>query len=119
MRLQQIVSNLVVNAIKFTPAGGQVTVRLERAPAGLEIRVTDTGIGILKELLPDVFEPFWQLKEAASGQRGLGLGLAVVRQLTELHGGRVTADSAGANRGATFSVFLPKANQYLLARPHP
>jgi PAS domain S-box-containing protein len=108
-RLQQIVSNLVVNAIKFTPSGGKVTVTLARSPGGVQIRVADTGIGIRRELLPAVFEPFRQLDEGGSGQRGLGLGLAVVRQLVELHGGRVTAESAGVDRGTTFAVSLPRA----------
>ncbi len=107
-RMQQIVWNLLSNAIKFTPKGGQVQVRLERANSYVELAVSDTGQGISENFLPHVFERFKQ--EDASSKRkhgGLGIGLAIVRQLVELHGGQVTAESAGEGKGATFRVVLP------------
>ncbi len=107
-RLQQIVWNLLSNAIKFTPRGGRVEVRLERVNAGIEIIVSDTGAGIKPELLPYVFDRFRQ-GDSSSTRRfgGLGLGLAIVRHLTEMHGGTVRAESRGAGQGATFIVRLP------------
>lgn len=107
-RIQQIVWNLLSNAIKFTPSGGDVQLRLERAGADAEIIVSDTGVGISPEFLPHVFERFRQ-EEGGAERRfgGLGLGLAIVRHLVELHGGSVRAESAGVGRGATFRVRLP------------
>jgi signal transduction histidine kinase len=108
VRLQQIVWNLLSNAIKFTPEGGIVELRASRVGAHVEIAVRDSGAGIVPEFLPFVFERF---RQAEGGTRrrygGLGLGLAIVRYLAELHGGTVTADSAGENQGATFRVLLP------------
>jgi signal transduction histidine kinase/CHASE3 domain sensor protein/ActR/RegA family two-component response regulator len=107
-RMQQIVWNLLSNAIKFTPKGGQVQVQLERVNSHVELAVSDTGQGISANFLPHVFERFEQ--EDASSKRkhgGLGIGLAIVRQLVELHGGQVTAESAGEGKGATFRVVLP------------
>ncbi|MCY6489198.1 PAS domain S-box protein [Leptolyngbya sp. GGD] len=107
-RLQQIVWNLLSNAVKFTPSGGQVEVRLEQVGAHVHIQVQDTGRGIHPEFLPYVFDYFRQ--EDGSTTRkfgGLGLGLAIVRQLVELHGGSVWAESPGSNLGATFVVRLP------------
>src|SRR5262249_35118878 len=92
-RLRQIIGNLLSNAIKFTPPDGHVSVRLERDPAGVRITVRDDGAGIAPEFLPHVFTPFVQESMSPSG--GLGLGLAIVRQLVELHGGTVIAESAG------------------------
>ncbi|MFN2481406.1 MAG: ATP-binding protein [Pyrinomonadaceae bacterium] len=107
-RLQQIVWNLVNNAVKFTPAGGRVEVRLARAASVVEIEVSDTGIGIEPQFLPHVFDRFRQADAATTRTYGgLGLGLAIVRQLTELHGGEVSVDSAGAQHGTTFRVRLP------------
>ena len=107
-RLQQIVWNLLSNAIKFTPEGGRVEIVVSRQGASIELRVTDNGIGIAPEFLPYVFDRF---RQADAGPRreygGLGLGLAIVRQLTELHGGRVSASSEGIGHGATFRVTLP------------
>jgi signal transduction histidine kinase len=107
-RLQQIVGNLLSNAIKFTPDGGQVDVSLARHDGAAELVVTDSGAGIEPEFQPHLFEPF---KQADSGSTrrygGLGLGLALVRQLVELHGGSVTGSAAGAERGARFMVRLP------------
>jgi PAS domain S-box-containing protein len=107
-RLQQVVWNLLSNAVKFTPEGGAVAVRLERTGAHLRLTVTDTGKGIAPEALPRVFDRYSQ-SDASSGRRhgGLGLGLALVKQLVELHGGTVGAESAGAGRGATFTLTLP------------
>ena len=109
-RLQQVVWNLVSNAIKFTPKGGRVTVRLEGTSAGVRIAVTDTGRGIASDFLPHVFDRFRQADGSTTREHGgLGLGLAIVRHLVELHGGTVRAESAGEGRGATFSVNLPEA----------
>ena len=108
VRLQQVVWNLLSNAIKFTPGGGRVTIRLRRVDGSVDLLVSDTGIGISPAFLPHVFERFRQ-EEAATTRRygGLGLGLAIVRHLVELHGGSVLAESAGEGRGATFRVRLP------------
>ncbi|WP_218079451.1 hybrid sensor histidine kinase/response regulator [Anthocerotibacter panamensis] len=109
-RLQQVVWNLLSNAVKFTPAGGQVGVCLERQETHMAITVWDTGQGIAEEFLPHIFERFRQADSSSSRQHGgLGLGLAIVRQLIELHGGRVTVESAGESQGTTFTVYLPLA----------
>jgi len=107
-RLQQVVWNLLTNAIKFTPAGGRVDIRLERRDSMARVTVSDTGQGIRRELLPFVFDRFRQ-GETSIGRRygGLGLGLAIVRHIVELHGGDVNAESAGEGRGAIFTVDLP------------
>jgi signal transduction histidine kinase len=107
-RVQQIAWNLLSNAIKFTPSGGAVSLRLARADRHVEIVVSDTGSGITADFLPYVFERFRQA-DAGSKRRygGLGLGLAIVRHLVELHGGTVTAASAGPDQGSTFRVTLP------------
>jgi CheY-like chemotaxis protein len=108
-RLGQIVSNLLTNAVKFTPPGGRVDVRLRRVGSQAEIIVSDTGAGIAAEFLPHLFERFHQSQVRATtiGQRGLGLGLALVKHLTELHGGTVRAESAGVDQGSRFTVILP------------
>ncbi|HEX8072195.1 MAG TPA: ATP-binding protein [Pyrinomonadaceae bacterium] len=107
-RLQQIVWNLVSNAIKFTPAGGLVEVRLGRAGAQLELSVRDDGIAISPEFLPHIFERFRQADSSTTRTHGgLGLGLAIVRHLVELHGGTVEAASEGEDRGAVFTVRVP------------
>jgi hypothetical protein len=108
-RLQQVVWNLLSNAIKFTPSGGRVTVELERHDDEVELRVTDTGIGISPSFVPHIFERFRQ--EDGSTRRthgGLGLGLAIVHQLVTLHGGHVSARSPGEGLGATFILRLPR-----------
>ncbi|HEX8370043.1 MAG TPA: ATP-binding protein [Pyrinomonadaceae bacterium] len=109
-RLQQVVWNLVSNSVKFTPKGGRIQVRLERINSHVEISVSDTGQGIEPEFLPHVFERFRQ-GDSSIARRfgGLGLGLAIVRQLVEMHGGTVAASSPGENQGATFTVLLPLA----------
>jgi signal transduction histidine kinase len=107
-RLAQIAGNLLQNAVRFTPAGGRVTVSLEQRGAEARISVRDTGTGIEPELLPRLFEPFVQgAHVAARAKGGLGLGLALVKGLAELHGGRVEAFSAGPGKGAQFIVTLP------------
>ena len=107
-RLQQIIWNLLSNAIKFTPSGGSVMVNVVREATHIEFTVSDTGQGISTEFLPFVFERFRQADSTvARSHGGLGLGLAIVRHLTELHGGTVRASSEGAGQGATFSVMLP------------
>jgi signal transduction histidine kinase len=107
-RLQQVVWNLLSNAIKFTPQGGCVRVRLARAGARVEIVVTDTGAGIDPALVPHIFERFRQGDSTSTrAHGGLGLGLALVKHIVELHGGTVRAESAGEGRGATFTVSLP------------
>lgn len=109
-RLQQIVWNLVSNAVKFTPRNGRVQVRLERVNSHLEITVSDTGHGIAPEFLPHVFERFRQADSSYTRTfGGLGLGLAIVRQLTELHGGTVAVASPGVGQGSTFTISLPVA----------
>jgi len=111
-RLQQVVWNLLSNAVKFTPRGGQVVVRLEGASAdgARVISVEDSGQGIEPEFLPHVFERFRQADMATTRKHGgLGLGLAIVRQLVEMHGGQVEATSEGEGRGSTFRVRLPVA----------
>jgi signal transduction histidine kinase/ActR/RegA family two-component response regulator len=109
-RLQQIIWNLLSNAIKFTAEGGRVGVFIESSNDHMQIRVVDTGQGISPDLLPHVFERFRQAEDATTQRHsGLGLGLAIVRQLVELHGGTVHAASPGVGHGATFTVRLPMA----------
>ena len=112
-RLQQVVWNLLSNAIKFTPRGGRVEVRLERVDSHIEISVSDTGQGIHENFLPYVFDRFRQADGTTTRQHsGLGLGLAIVRQLVEMHGGVVEARSAGEEKGANFVVKLPVLSIY-------
>lgn len=109
-RLQQVVWNLLTNAIKFTPKGGKVDVLVERVNSHLEVTVHDSGQGIAPEFLPHVFERFRQADSSTTRKYGgLGLGLSIVKQLVELHGGSVRAKSAGEGQGATFIVALPLA----------
>jgi signal transduction histidine kinase len=119
LRLQQILSNLVANAIKFTGAGGRVLVRAREVDGYVEIVVADTGVGIPLEFLPHVFEPF---RQADAGPRrahgGLGLGLSIVRHLVKLHGGIIQATSMGPGFGASFEVRLPLASSDLVLVAH-
>ncbi len=109
-RLQQVLWNLVSNAIKFTPTGGHVEVRLEQLASEAVITVTDSGCGIPLEFLPHVFDRFRQAENPTTRMHGgLGLGLSIVRHLVELHGGTVTAHSEGTQRGSRFQVRLPLA----------
>jgi two-component system CheB/CheR fusion protein len=110
MRLQQVAWNLLVNAIKFTPKGGRITVSVDQVGGSALLRVADTGSGIEPEFLPNVFDRFAQSDSTVTRlQGGLGLGLAIVRHVVELHGGSVRAESAGRGRGATFTVTLPSS----------
>src|ERR1051325_1921417 len=123
-RLQQVVWNLLSNAIKFTPRDGRVQIRLERVNSHIEIVVSDTGQGIAAEFLPYVFDRFRQADQKASRQYGgMGLGLAIVRHLVELHGGNVHAASEGEGKGSIFTVVLPVAPIYHVdataGRVHP
>lgn len=107
-RLQQVIWNLLSNAIKFTPSGGRVSIHLDSDGTQAQIHVSDTGKGISAEFLPHVFEYFRQADSSTTRtQGGLGLGLAIVRHLVELHGGTVWASSPGVGKGATFTVTLP------------
>lgn len=109
-RLSQVVANLLANAVKFTPSGGRVTVRLERMGDRARLGVGDTGKGISGEFLPHIFERFRQADGSSTrAEAGLGLGLAIVRHIVELHQGSVHAESAGEGKGATFTVDLPIA----------
>jgi PAS domain S-box-containing protein len=124
VRLQQVVWNLLSNAIKFTPRGGRVQIRSERVNSHLEIVVSDTGQGIPADFLPHVFDRFRQADQKTSRQHGgMGLGLAIVRHLVELHGGTVRANSEGVGQGATFTVQLPISPIYQFdanaGRVHP
>jgi signal transduction histidine kinase len=107
-RLQQVVWNLLSNAIKFTPKGGRVNVELARVDSQIQITVSDSGCGLEPDALPHLFQRFWQADSGADRQHGgLGLGLAIVRHIVELHGGSVSAHSEGSGRGAQFCVVLP------------
>ncbi|MBD1917536.1 MULTISPECIES: PAS domain-containing protein [Cyanophyceae] len=107
-RIQQIVWNLLTNAIKFTPEQGQITIQLTQVDRWAQLKVIDTGQGIRPEFLPHIFESFRQADASITRQfGGLGLGLAIVRYLAEAHGGTISADSPGEGKGATFTVSLP------------
>ena len=123
-RLQQVVWNLVSNAVKFTPKNGRIQVRLERVNSHAEVVVSDTGVGIRPDFLPYVFERFRQADSGPTRKTGgLGLGLAIVRHIVEMHGGTVGAESEGENKGATFRVRLPlmivHPGQTQVPREHP
>lgn len=113
-RLQQIIEHLVVNAIKFTPSGGLLEIRLERANGSVAIVVKDTGVGISPQALAHVFDG---LSGRSDHSAGLGLGLVIVRHLAELHGGTVHVESAGEGQGATFVVRLPRASVRMADSP--
>jgi CheY-like chemotaxis protein/anti-sigma regulatory factor (Ser/Thr protein kinase) len=112
-RIQQVVWNLLSNAVKFTPDGGRVDVTLRRQDGMVEIEVRDTGTGIRPEFLPHVFDRFRQ-GDATTTRRyaGVGLGLAIAKQLVELHDGTIVAHSDGEGRGATFTVYLPLERRF-------
>jgi signal transduction histidine kinase/CheY-like chemotaxis protein len=111
-RIQQVVWNLLANAVKFTPEGGKVYVRVVRVDGTVEIDVRDTGIGIRQDFLPQVFDRFRQAEQGASRRfGGLGLGLAIAKQLVELQGGTITAHSDGEGLGARFTIHLPLERQ--------
>ena len=107
-RLQQIVWNLLTNAVKFTPKGGRIQVKVQRIDSHVEIVVSDSGVGISKEFLPYVFDRFRQADASTTRiHGGLGLGLSIVHQLVDLHGGSVSVQSEGEGKGATFTITLP------------
>jgi hypothetical protein len=119
-RLQQVIWNLLSNAIKFTPTGGRIELRLDKVNSNVQITVSDTGIGIESEFLPFVFERFRQADATSTrAYGGLGLGLAIVRHLVELHGGTVRVESPGKEQGAIFTVNLPSEMPVLLSARVP
>ncbi len=121
-RLQQIVFNLLTNAVKFTPKGGKIDVLLEAVNSHVDLTIHDTGIGVTPEFLPHLFERFRQADSSTTRRYGgLGLGLSIVKQLVELHGGTVRAQSAGAGQGTTFIVSLPlrAIQEPSVPREHP
>ena len=119
-RLQQIIWNLLSNAIKFTPRGGRVQVLLQRIESHMQISVSDTGEGIAPEFLPYVFERFRQADASTTRKHGgLGLGLSIVKQLVELHGGSIRAQSPGPGLGSTFIVSLPRVVIHHVLTPEP
>ncbi len=107
-RLAQVLTNLLGNAIRFTPAGGTVNVSTQARADGIEIRVQDDGSGIPTEELPRIFERFYQVDKARGPGRGSGLGLAIAREIVQAHGGRIHASSEGLGKGSVFSVWLPR-----------
>jgi signal transduction histidine kinase/DNA-binding response OmpR family regulator len=110
-RMEQVITNLLVNAVKYTEAGGRIEVEVGTEGTEAVVRVRDTGVGMSGEMLRRLFQPFAQEPQPLDRARGgLGLGLVLVRQLVELHGGQVEAESAGAGRGSTFTVRLPRAS---------
>ncbi|MEP7149491.1 MAG: ATP-binding protein [Acidobacteriota bacterium] len=117
-RLTQVFSNLLTNAVKFTPEGGRVETRIDQSDDRLNVSVKDNGIGINEEFLPLVFERFRQDLSAPTRNGGLGLGLAIVRQLVEMHGGSVSARSEGANKGSEFIVTLPAQHRADFRQAH-
>ncbi len=121
IRLQQVIGNLLSNAIKFTPGGGHIELKLERRDDYLKIVVSDTGKGINPEFLPLIFDRFRQADSSSSRREGgLGLGLALVKHLVELHGGTVEAVSEGIDMGSTFAIKLPQlANNRILQGEPP
>jgi signal transduction histidine kinase len=110
-RLQQVIWNLLANAIKFTPANGRIQVALNRKGDRIQIKVSDTGLGISAEFLPYVFDRFRQA-DSTNRHGGLGLGLALVRHLVQLHHGTVEVESPGVGQGATFTISLPAYSEH-------
>jgi signal transduction histidine kinase len=109
-RLRQVVWNLAMNAIKFTPTGGHIDITVARTGDRADVVLRDTGVGISPDVLPHIFEPFRQEDSSTvRGHGGLGLGLALVKRIIELHGGTARGESAGKGQGATFTVSIPVA----------
>jgi len=119
-RLQQVLLNLLTNAIKFTPSGGRIDVALRQTPRAVEVAVRDTGMGIAPEFLPHVFDRFRQADGSFTrGHGGLGLGLAIVRSLIDMHDGAITVASDGPGHGATFTISVPAAARASVGPDHP
>ena len=119
-RIQQIVWNLLSNAVKFTPEAGRIDIRLHRANANVEVEIRDTGVGISPAFLPHVFDRFRQGDMGATRRHaGLGLGLAIAKQLAELHGGTIGVQSEGEGHGATFTIFLPLERRSVASEEEP
>jgi len=116
-RIQQVFSNVLSNAVKFTGAGGTISVGLKSAGQAVECEITDSGVGIHRDVLPFVFDRFRQADSSLTRHGGLGLGLAIVRHIVELHGGTVTAASPGEGRGATFTIRLPAGDRQIPEAP--
>ncbi|MBK8030156.1 MAG: HAMP domain-containing protein [Chloroflexi bacterium] len=115
-RLVQVVTNLISNAIKYTPSGGKVNVCTQVRNGGVEVVVTDTGLGIAASELPRIFERFYQVDKARGPQRGTGLGLAIVQEIIQAHGGRISVTSPGEGQGSTFTVWLPSPQMSTIMR---
>ncbi len=115
-RLAQVLTNLISNAIKYTPTGGDVFVSTRVSNGGVDVIVQDTGIGIPAEELPRVFERFYQVDKARGPERGTGLGLAIVREIVQAHGGRINVASAGPGKGTTFTLWLPSPDMSTIVR---
>ncbi|MBL8163514.1 MAG: HAMP domain-containing protein [Anaerolineae bacterium] len=115
-RLAQVVTNLVSNAIKYTPAGGKIWMKAGVNGSGVELTVRDSGIGIAPQDLPRVFERFYQADKARGPQRGTGLGLAITQEIVQAHGGKISVNSPGQNQGSTFTVWLPLAQSSTVTR---
>ena len=118
-RLRQVLWNLLTNAVKFTPPGGNVLVTAARNKGDVEVSIADTGAGISSEFVPHVFERFRQFETAGSRKKGLGLGLAISKQLVELHGGTISCLSAGEGKGSTFTIKLPLAQMDEASQKQP
>ncbi|MBE0689424.1 MAG: HAMP domain-containing histidine kinase, partial [Anaerolineae bacterium] len=115
-RLAQVLTNLISNAIKYTPSGGHVWVTTGLSEGGVQLIVKDDGIGILPAELPRVFERFYQVDKARGPQRGTGLGLAIVAEIIQAHGGTIDVHSDGENKGATFTLWLPSPQMSTILR---
>jgi signal transduction histidine kinase len=108
-RLEQVFFNLVGNALKFTPEGGRISIRVRALPQAVEVTVADSGEGISADFLSHVFDPFRQADAGGGGRGGVGLGLSIARELVDAHQGSIRAESEGPGRGSTFVVTLPAA----------
>ncbi|MBA3867658.1 MAG: HAMP domain-containing histidine kinase [Anaerolineae bacterium] len=115
-RLAQVLTNLVSNAIKYTPSGGEIWLRTQVNNGGVEVMVRDTGLGIKADDLPRIFERFYQVDKARGPRRGTGLGLAITQEIVQAHGGRITVTSAGEGEGSTFTVWLPSPQLTTIVR---